>query len=52
MEKGSLVLGIDTIILLCNVSGLSKPKCTMAQREKQENYKTVASFEKNKYTFF
>lgn len=47
MEKGSLVFGIDTIILLHNVSGLSKPNCTMAQREMQENHKTVASLEKN-----
>lgn len=46
------MFGIDTILLLYNVSGLSRPKCTMAQRERQENYKTVASLEKNKYTFF
>lgn len=52
MEKGSLVFGINTITLLHNVSGLSESKCTMAQREGQENYKTEASLEKNKYTFF
>jgi len=37
MENGSLVFGIDAIILLHNVSGLSKPKGTTAQRERQEN---------------